>query len=76
MRQARNEALLDGIVDRRYNDGNEACRLPQRPGDRCCLADDYVRCERHQFCCVSPYAVGIGASKACLDFDVAALCPS
>jgi hypothetical protein len=47
MRQARNEALLDGIVDRRHNDRNGACRLPQRPDDRRCLADDYVGRERH-----------------------------
>ena len=28
MRQARNQALLDGIVDRRHNDRNGAGRLP------------------------------------------------
>jgi hypothetical protein len=47
MRQARNETLLDGIVDRHENDGNGACRLPQRSDDRRCLADDDVRRERH-----------------------------
>ena len=47
MRQARNEALIDGIVDRRHDDRNGACRLPQRPDDRRRLADDYVRRERH-----------------------------
>src|SRR5258708_13514570 len=76
MRQARNEALLDGIVDRRDYDRNRACRLPQRPDDRRRLADDDVGHECHEFCCVSPYAVAIGASKAGLDLDVAAVCPS
>jgi hypothetical protein len=47
MRQARNEALLDGIVDRRHNDGNGACRLPQCPDDLRRLADEYVWRERH-----------------------------
>src|SRR5262249_55209120 len=76
MRQARNEALLDGIVDPHYDDGNGTGRLPQRPGDRRRVADDYVRRERPEFCCVSPYAAGVGPAKACLDLDVAALCPS
>src|SRR5262249_9444228 len=47
MRQARNETLLDGIVDRRHHDGNGACRLPQSPDDWRRVADDYVRRERH-----------------------------
>src|SRR5262249_2742679 len=42
MRQARNEALLDGIVDRRHNDGNGACRLPYRPEEWRCLRNDYL----------------------------------
>src|SRR5499427_2405293 len=73
MRQARNEALLDGIVDSRHNDGNEAGRVPQRPDRWRHLADDYVRRERHQFCYVSPYAAGVGPSKSGLDLDVAAV---
>ena len=76
MRQARNEALLDGIVDRRHNDGNGACRLPQCPDDWRPLANEYVWRERHEFCCVSPYAAGVAPTKACLDLDVAAVCPS
>jgi len=47
MRQARNQALLDGIVDRRHNDRNGAGRLPQRSDDGRRVADDYVRRERH-----------------------------
>jgi hypothetical protein len=47
MRQARNEALLDGIVDRRYYNGNGACCLPQRPDDCRRVADKYVWRERH-----------------------------
>ena len=47
MRQARNEALLDGIVDRHDNDGNGACRLPQRPDDWRRVADNHVGRERH-----------------------------
>jgi len=76
MRQARNETLLDGIVDRRHNDRNGTCRLPQRPDDWRRLADDYVRRERHEFCCISSYASDVGLTKACLDLDVAAVCPS
>src|SRR5262249_54117218 len=75
MRQGRTEALLDGIVAPHGNDGNGACRLPQRPEDWRCLADDNIRRERHQFCCVRPYAAGVGPTKACLDLDVAAVCP-
>jgi hypothetical protein len=41
-----------------------------------CLGNDYLGRERHEFCCVSPYAAGVGASKAGLDLDVAAVCPS
>src|SRR5215831_1943378 len=67
MRQARNETLIDGIVDRRHNDRNGACCLPERPDDRRRLADDYVGRERYQFCYVCPYAAGIGSSKAGLD---------
>src|SRR5262249_51200814 len=76
MRQARNETLIDGIVDRRHNDRNGACCLPERPDDRRRLANDYVGRERYQFCYVCPYATGIGSAKACLDLDVAAVCPS
>src|SRR5215471_17012572 len=76
MRQARNEALLDGIVDRRHNDRNGACRLPQGPDDWRRLADDYVRRERHEFCCVGSYAADIAPTKACLDLDVVAVCPA
>src|SRR5215813_5044951 len=76
MRQARNEALLDGIDDRCHNDGNGACRLPQRPDDWRRCANEYVWHERHEFCCLSPYAAGVGPTKACLNLDVAALCPS
>src|SRR5215475_7475377 len=76
MRQARNEALLDGIVDRRYNNRNGACCLPQRPDNCRRMADDYVGRERHEFCCVSSYAASLGPTKACLDLDVAAVCPS
>src|SRR5262249_27581450 len=47
MRQARNEALLHGIVDRRHYNGNGTGRLPQRTDDWRRLADDYVRRERH-----------------------------
>jgi len=47
MRQARNEALLDRIVDCRDYDRNGACCLPQRPNDRRRLADDYVGRERY-----------------------------
>src|SRR6516162_9731995 len=76
MRQARHEALLDGIVDRHHNDRNGAGRLPQGPDYWRRMADDYVRRERHEFCCVSPYAAGVSPTKACLDLDVAAVCPS
>jgi len=76
MRQARNEALLDGIVDRHENDGNGTGRLPQRPGTWRPVADKYVGRERHEFCCVCPYAADVGPTKACLDLDVAAICPS
>ena len=37
---------------------------------------DYVGRERHEFCCVSPYAAGVAPTKAYLDLDVAAVCPS
>jgi hypothetical protein len=40
------------------------------------VADEYVGRERHQFCCVSPYAAGVGPTKACLDLDVATVCPT
>src|SRR5262245_3226607 len=76
MRQARNEALLDGIVNPYHNDGNGTGRLPQRLGAWRCLADEYVGRERHEFCCVSSYAVGVGPTKTCLDLDGAAVCPS
>src|SRR4029453_17429328 len=76
MRQARNEALIDGIVDPQHNDRNGAGRLPQRPEDCRRLADDYVGRERHEFCYVSPYAVGVCPTKACLDLDVTAVCPA
>src|SRR5262249_49740727 len=76
MRQARNEALLDGIVDRHHNDGNGTGRLPQRPGTWRRVADEDVWRERHKFCCVSPYAAGVGLTKAYLDLDVADVCPS
>src|SRR6516165_7492764 len=76
MRQARNQALLDGIVDRRHNDWNGAGRLPYRLDDWRRVADDYVWRERHEFCCLNPYAAGISGSKAGFDFDIAALCPS
>jgi hypothetical protein len=32
--------------------------------------------ERHEFCCLNPYAAGISGSKAGFDLDIAALCPS
>jgi hypothetical protein len=64
MRQARNETLLDGIVDRRHHDGNGACRLPQSPDDWRCVGDDYVRRERHEFCCASSYAADVASTKA------------
>src|SRR5262249_61267920 len=76
MRQARNEPLLDGIVDRHHNDGNGTGRLPQRSGTWRPVADEYVGRERHQFCCVSPYAAGVAPTKACLDLDVATVCPT
>jgi hypothetical protein len=47
MRQARDQALLDGIVDRRHNDRDGACRLPQGLDDWGRLADEYVRRECH-----------------------------
>jgi len=31
------------------------------------VADDHVRSKRHEFCCMSPYPVGVGLSKACFD---------
>ena len=40
-----------------------SCRPLQRPDDRRRLADDHVGRERHQFCCVSPYAGGVGPTK-------------
>src|SRR5215467_13016902 len=63
MRQARNEALLDGIEDRRHNDGNGACRLPQCPDDWRPCADEYVWREPHEFCCVGSYAADVGSTK-------------
>src|SRR5262249_9065685 len=56
-------------VDRRHDDGNGASRLPQRPDDSRRMADDYFRREPQQFCCVSPYGVGVCPSKACFDLD-------
>src|SRR5262249_33015632 len=73
MRQARNEALLDGIVDRRHHDRNEACRLPQCPDNWRRLANEYVWHKRHEFCCVGPYAADVGSTKACFDLVVAAV---
>src|SRR6516164_684506 len=69
-------ANIDGIVDRRYNNRNGARCLPQCPDDWRRMGDDYVRRERHQFCCVSSYEAGVGPTKACLDLDVAAVSPS
>src|SRR5262249_10570563 len=40
------------------------------------VAHEYVGRERHQFCCVSPHAAGVAPTKACLDLDVATVCPS
>ena len=47
MRQTRNEALIDGIVDRRHNDGNGTGGLSHRPSDWRGIGDDYVGRERH-----------------------------
>src|SRR5262245_23771297 len=66
MGQARNEALLDRIIHRRHNDRTGACRLPQRPDGWRRLADEYVRRERHEFCCLSLYAADVSPPKACL----------
>src|SRR5262249_10685079 len=76
MRQARNEALIDGIVDRRHYDRNGTCRLPQRPDHRSRLTDYHFGRQRHQFCCMGSYAGGVGTTKTYLDLDVAAVCPS
>ena len=73
MRQARDQALLDGIKDRRHNDRNGACRLPQCPDDWRPSANEYVWRERHEFCCVGSYAADVGSTKARLDLDVAAV---
>src|SRR5262249_25193686 len=59
MRQPRNEALIDGIVDRRHDYGNGTGGLPHRPNDWRGIGDDYVGRERHQFCRVSPYAADV-----------------
>src|SRR5262249_54290646 len=61
---------------RHHNDGNGTDRLPQRSGTWRPVADEYVGRERHQFCCVSPYAAGVAPTKACLDLDVATVCPT
>src|SRR5262245_4319083 len=53
-----------------------ACRLPQCPDDGRRLANEYVWRERHEFRCVRPYAARVGPTKACLDLDVATVCPS
>jgi hypothetical protein len=51
-----------------------ACRSARVPGVAWPI--EYVGRERHWFCCVSPYAAGVAPTKACLDLDVAAVCPS
>src|SRR6516162_321463 len=76
MRQTRNEALLNGIIDGCHNDGNGTGGLPHRPSDWRGIGDDYVGRERHQFCCLSPYAADVAPTKACLDLDVAAVDPT
>src|SRR5262249_33978770 len=76
MRQTRNEALIDGIVDRRHDYGNGTGGLPHRPNDWRGIGDDYVGRERHQFCRVSPYAADVAPTKARLDLDVAAFGPA
>src|SRR5262249_22568887 len=76
MRQARDQALLDGIVDPRHNDGNGTGRLAERPDHWRWLANEYAWRERHAFCCLGTYAPGVRPTKARLDLDVAAFCPS
>jgi hypothetical protein len=77
LRKARDEAAADRIGNERENDGDGACLLQQRRGDRCALRKNEVGLQRDEFLRKSLHRLDVaGCRPAGVDPDIAALCPA
>src|SRR6516164_6801085 len=76
-RKARDEAAADRIGNERENDGDGACLLQHRRGDRCALRKNEVGLQRDEFLRKSLHRLGVaGCRPAGVHPDIAALCPA